>query len=227
MIPVDPVNIFDPAPFGPLSYYAHIGIGGIGLLAALMALSTKKGSLVHIWSGRTFMVCVVIVSITAVILLATRMAPPLLVAACSSVYAVATAWLALKPGSDKVRRMEYGWSICLLAVMAVFTTMAVPNVLAGNIPVIGPLVISIIPMILLAGDVNFYLKRDQRSALRIRRHLARMIWAFAISVRAPLAEFYAQLNIPIAPILFGPLLIAPVMIWLFMRTQKPLLSKDP
>lgn len=220
MIPVDPVNIFDPAPFGPLSYYAHIGIGVIGLLAAIFALSTRKGSPVHIWSGRTFMFCVVIVAVTALILLATRMAPPLMVAACASVYAIATAWLALKPGTERVRRMEYGWSVFLLAVMAVFTTMAIPTVLAGRIPAIGPLVICIIPLVLLAGDVNFFVKPDQRPALRIRRHLARMIWAFVISVRAPLAEFYGQFDIPVAVILFGPLIVAPAMIWFFLRKQK-------
>ncbi|MEO9468565.1 hypothetical protein [Parasphingorhabdus sp.] len=227
MIPVDPVNIFDPAPFGPFSYYAHIGIGVIGLLAAILALSTKKGSPVHIWSGRTFMVCVVLVAITALILLATRMAPPLMVAACASVYAIATAWLALKPGSDKVRRAEYGWSIFLLAVMAVFTSMAIPTVLAGQIPAIGPLVICIIPLVLLAGDANFFVKPDQREALRIRRHLARMIWAFVISVRAPLAEFYAELDIPVAFILFGPLIVAPMMIWFFLWKQNSVLSRNP
>ncbi len=34
MIPVDPVNLFDPSPFGPVSYYGHIAIAMLVVRAA-------------------------------------------------------------------------------------------------------------------------------------------------------------------------------------------------
>lgn len=217
MIPVDPVDLTNPAPFDALSYYTHIVIGIFGLLAAIVALSTKKGSNIHVLAGRAFATCILVVAITSLILLSVRMAPPLLVAALTSLYAVGTAILALKPVSTKIKAMEYGLFIFEIVVVAIFLAMAVPQILAGNIPPIGPLVILTIPIILLVGDIHFFSNAHVRSALRIRRHLARMIWAFVIAVRAPLAEIYSQLEIPVAIILFGPLLVAPIMIMFFLR----------
>lgn len=217
MIPTDPVNLLNPSPFGPLSYYGHMTIGLFGWIAAFTALASKKGSRTHIWAGRVFIVSAVIVAITSLVLLATRMAPPLLVAAVTSVYAVATAYLALKPPTTAVKRAEYGLFAFELALLLLFSVMASINIAAGNINPVGPIVIAIIPIILLAGDMNFFGKADQRARLRIRRHLARMIWAFIIVVRAPLAEFYQELSLPVGFILFGPLVVAPLMIWLFSR----------
>lgn len=217
MIPVDPVDLANPAPFDALSYYAHILIGIIGLLAALIALTTKKGRTAHVLAGKVFAYCIALVAITSLILLSVRMAPPLLVAALTSVYAVGTALLALQPASTKIKAFEYGFFVFELAVVSVFLGLAIPQVLAGNIPPIGPLVILVIPVVLLIGDFSFFRNADDRAALRVRRHLARMIWAFVIAVRAPFAEIYAQLDISVAFILFGPLLVGPVMIIFFMR----------
>jgi len=217
MIPVDPVNLADYAPFDPFSYYIHIVIGLIGWVGALVALASQKGSRRHILGGRLFMISTIVVSVTALILLSTRFAPPLFVAALTAVYAIATAFLALRPGTQKVRRTEYGLFAFELAMLLLFMAMAIPNIIAGNIPVMGPVVIAIIPIILLIGDINFFRNAGQRAALRVRRHLARMIWALIISIRAPLAEIYAELSIPVFFILFGPLVAAPLMIWFFLR----------
>ncbi|QLC22405.1 hypothetical protein HFP51_09580 [Parasphingopyxis sp. CP4] len=204
------------APFDPISYYLHISVGIVGLLAALIALSTKKGSRVHIFAGRTFAVSILVVAISSLVLLSVRMAPPLLVAALTSVYAVGTALLALKPATRRIRTFETGFFIFEIGVVLLFLSFAIPQVAAGNIPLIGPLAILAIPIILLAGDVHFFRNADRRAALRIRRHLARMIWAFAIAVRAPLAEVYSQLEIPIPFILIGPLIVAPMLIAVFL-----------
>ena len=217
MIPVDPVNLMDPAPYGSLVYYGHIAIGSIGLIAAIFALIAKKGSPSHIWAGRIFITAIMILAISSLVMLAMQLAPPLLVAAITSVYAVATGYLALQKPTKAVKRSEYGLFASELLLLLLFAIMASINVAAGNINPIGPIVITIIPIILLAGDINFFRKADQRVKLRIRRHFARMIWAFVIAVRAPLAEIYQYLMLPAWVILFGPLVIAPMMIWLFMR----------
>ena len=44
-----------------------------------------------------------------------------------------------------------------------------------------------------------------------------MIWALVIAVRAPITELYADLPVPLPLILFGPLVIAPLLIWWFLR----------
>lgn len=217
MIPTDPVNLLDPSPFGPLSYYTHMIIGTLGLIAAIVAMSVTKGNRIHIWAGRMFIFSIMIVAITSLAMLSLRMAPPLLVAALTAIYAVATAYLALKPATKAVKRSEYGLFFVECAVLVVFMIMAGANIAAGNINPIGPIVIAFIPMILLAGDINFFRKSDQRSRLRVRRHLARMIWAFVIAIRAPITEFYQELSLSVGIILFAPLVIAPAMIGLCLR----------
>lgn len=222
MVPTDPVNLLDPSPFGPFSYYGHIGIGLVGWVAAAIALTAKKGSPTHVWAGRLFILCILIVAITSLILLSTRAAPPLMVAAITSVYAVATAYLALQPATRTVRRTEYGLFGAEILLLMVFAAGASANIAAGNIPAIGPIMIAAIPVILLVGDINFFRKASQRSRLRIRRHLSRMIWAVVIAVRAPVTEFYSAFSLPFGLILFGPLIITPLIIWYFLRKQPKL-----
>ena len=159
MIPIDPIDLTNPAPFDALSYYTHLIIGSIGLFAALAALATRKGSARHILAGRIFGGAIVIVAITSLIMLSVRLAPPLLVAALTVVYAVGTAVLALRPATYGTRNAEYGLSFLELAVVILFIFMSVPHVVAGNIPLIGPVVILAIPLILLIGDINFYRSR--------------------------------------------------------------------
>ena len=108
MIPIDPIDLSNPAPFDAVSYYLHIIIGIVGLCAALIALSAKKGSRPHIFAGRVFVGCIGVIAVTSLIMLTARPTPPLLSAALTSVYAVATAILALRPGTKNVRRMEIG-----------------------------------------------------------------------------------------------------------------------
>lgn len=222
MVPTDPVNLLDPSPFGPLSYYTHIGIGLVGWTAAVIALAAKKGSAPHIWAGRIFIFCILIVAATSLAMLAQRIALPLLVAAITSVYAVATAYLALQPATRGVKRAEYGLFAAELLLLLIFAIAASANIAAGNIPAIGPIMIAAIPVILLTGDINFFRKPELRARLRVRRHLARMIWAVVIAVRAPVTEFYNEFSLPFGFILFGPLLVAPAVIWFFMRNQPKL-----
>ena len=217
MIPIEPIDLTTSAPFDPISYYLHIIIGIVGLVAGVIALLTKKGSQPHILAGRTFAICVVIVSITSAVLLSVRMIPPLMMAAMTTVYAVGTAILALRAATPSVKKMEYGLSIAEGIVIAVFVYMSVPHVMQGNIPPIGPLVILAIPTILLVGDFNFYRNPDQRARLRVLRHMSRMIWALIVAIRAPIVEVNVVLQIPTPLILFAPLIVAPVMIFLFRR----------
>lgn len=217
MIPIEPIDLTSAAPFDPISYYLHIVIGIVGLLAGVIALASKKGSRPHILAGRTFAVCIAILAITSAILLSVRMVAPLMMAAMTTVYAVGTAILALRTATPLVKQLEYGLSSAQMIVIALFLYMAIPQVTQGNIPPIGPLVILAIPIILLVGDFNFYRKPAQRPRLRVLRHMSRMIWALVVAIRAPIVEVNVVLQIPPPLILFAPLIIAPLIILLFRQ----------
>lgn len=201
MLPLEPVDFTSSAPFDPISYYVHIVIGLIGLFAAITAFSARKGGPVHIGAGRVFAVCILIVSVTSIILLSVRTAPPLIVSTAAVTYAMGTALLALRPARKWVMISEIGLALFQIAAVIIFLQFAVDEVMNGTIPLIGPIVILVIPAILLAGDINYFRQYNQRHKLRVRRHLSRMIWAFVIAVRAPLVEVNGTLQLPV-PVFF-------------------------
>ena len=227
MFAPDPIDLFDPSPYFAISYYGHLLIGLIAIVAAIIAFSAKKGGKWHIRSGKIFIIAVLVVCTTTASMLSDAFIPPLFLAAVSAVYVVLTAYLALKPGTRWVRYSEYGLSAFELLGVVAFLSLALPNVAAGEVPLMAPMVLIAIPAILLAGDINWFLKHDRRRQLRLRRHLARMVWAIIIVVRAPLVEVAAAgLPIPAPVILFGPFVIAgAVLLWLQPRfsskTAKP------
>ncbi|MFL0356819.1 hypothetical protein ACI5KX_10105 [Erythrobacter sp. GH1-10] len=232
----DPIDFFDPAPYSLIEYQGHMIVGTIWFVAALIAFYARKGSPLHIRAGQVCIVTVLIVAVTAIVMLAVEMVPPLALNAVTSSYAVITAWLALKPATSKVRAAEYALTALEIAALALFLALALPNVLNGTVPLIGPGIVVLVPLILLAGDVNFYARPSQRSKLRVRRHLARMVWAFVIVLRAPLVEFETAgfYDIPDPLLVAGPVLLGVVMLVYFQRrysaakprAQKPMVESS-
>jgi hypothetical protein len=150
------------------------------------------------------------------------MVPPLALNAVTSSYAVLTAWLALKPASSRIRAAEYALTAVEVLALCLFLSMVLPNVLSGAVPIVGPGIVILVPIILLAGDINFYLRPDDRRRLRVQRHLARMIWAFAIVLHAPLVEFETAgwFSAPDPLLIIGPVLLGLAMLLYFQRRFK-------
>ncbi|MBV7267267.1 hypothetical protein [Erythrobacter ani] len=215
----DPIDFFDPLPYGLLEYQGHMLIGALWFVAALVAFFATKGSKTHIRAGQICIMGVLLVAVTAIVMLAIEMVPPLALNAVTSSYAVLTAWLALQPGTARVRGSEYVLTAIEVLAVIGFIALALPNVLSGVVPVIGPGIVLIVPILLLIGDMNFYLKPQKRGKLRVQRHLARMVWAFVIVLRAPLVEFETAgfYNLPDPLLVAGPVLVGLAMLVYFQR----------
>lgn len=213
----DPINIFDPSPYGALAYYGHYLIGTVVLIAALVAFAARKGRGLHRIAGLIYLGGVFLLGLTSISMLADRMIPPLAMAVITSFYAVGGAYLALQKESRLVRALEIGLSLILLLALTGFFVAAIPVVREGLIPPYAPFVIAIIPAILLAGDALWHLKQRERSKRRVARHLSRMIWGFVVVLRAPLVEIAAA-GAPIPPpvVIFGPILLALAMLAYFL-----------
>ncbi len=228
----DPFSFFEPLPYGALEFQSHMIVGGLWFIAGVLAFLLRKGGIGHIWAGRVSLISVVLVAVSAVAMLLVVFIPPLMLAAVTAVYAAATGWLALKKPSARVRAFEIGLFIAELAVLGMFLSIALPNALAGVVPPFIIFVLVAIPVALLAGDVNWLMRPRDRAKLRIRRHLARMVWCFVVTLRAPLVEFetggYYHLPDPvlvIGPFVLGLMLLAYFQ-WRYRRgvagkTRKP------
>lgn len=215
----DPIDLFDPSPYFALSYYAHILIGIVALLAALTAFAVIKGGKWHRRAGWTFIAAVAVVSASSFEMLANTFIPPLFMAVFTAIYAVGGAWLALRKRTRTVRLAEAGLTLFEIAGLAMFLLIAIPAARAGLVPMSAPVVIAIIPIILLAGDVNWFARRDQQVKMRVARHFNRMVWAFVVVLRAPLVELAAA-GIPISVpfTIFAPLALG-IALSLYFRSR--------
>jgi len=222
----DKIDLTDPSPYLALSYYSHIIIGIVGLVAALVAFAAAKGKTWHIRAGWTFVAAVAIVAASSFEMLANVFIPPLFMAVFTAIYAMAGALLALRKGTAAVRSAEVGLFVFELAGLFIFFSIALEAVRNGAIPAFGPVVIAIIPLILLGGDINWFLNGNNRNRLRLARHLNRMVWAFVVVLRAPLVELAAHgLPVPGPVIIVGPIALGIAMgayfRWRYVRLQKP------
>ena len=214
----DPIDLADPSPYGPLAYYGHLLIGALIVIAALSALSARKGGPRHVWSGRAFLIGLLVVSLTSISMLANVFIPPLFMAVFTAIYAAGGAWLALRDATARVKAAELGLLVFEIAGLCLFLSIAIPAAAAGTIPPFAPVVIAFIPLVLIAGDIHWFLNPSRRRELRIRRHLARMVWGFVVVIRAPMVELAAA-GLPISQpmTIFGPIVLALVMIAYFQR----------
>lgn len=225
----DPIDFLDPSPYAALEFYGHLVVGAIWFFAGIIAFAATKGKALHIRAGQACIISTFLIAITAAVMFTVDFIPPLALNGVTACYAVATAWLALKPESAKVRRAEYALTAIEIMAFGLFLSIALPNVLGGGIPIIGPGIVAIVPIVLLAGDLNWHLRPSQRGRMRVQRHLARMVWAFVIVLRAPLVEFETAgfYDLPDPLLVVGPVLLGLAMLAYFQlrygkgRPKKP------
>lgn len=218
MFAPDPIDLFDPSPYGPLAYYGHLVIGMLAVTAALLAFAARKGGKVHRLSGYIYIAAVGVVCLTSISMLRNVFIPPLFMAVFTAAYCVGGAWLALRRRTSAVLAAEAGLTLFEIAGLVIFLQIAFRAVSEGIVPPFAPYVIAAIPVLLLVGDVNWFARQKQRAKLRVSRHLSRMVWGFMVVLRAPLVELAAA-GAPIPPPVFlaGPIILALAMIWYFRR----------
>lgn len=216
----DPIDFFDPAPYSFIEYQGHMIVGSIWFIAALIAFASAKGKWLHVRAGQVCIVGVLLIAATAFAMFTVDLIPPLALNAVTGLYAVLGGWLALKPATSGVRTAEKALTGVEAAALAAFLAYAVPNVLDGSAPPIGPGIIAAVPVILLAGDLNWHMRPSDRARLRVRRHLARMVWAFATVVRPAIVEFETAgfYDLPDPLLVVGPLLLGAALVaWFQLR----------
>lgn len=224
----DPIDFLDPSPYTWFEYHGHLIIGAVWFAAGIIAFAATKGRPLHIRAGQACIISTFLIAITSFVMLTVEFVPPLALNAVTASYAVATAWLALKPASTGVRRAELALTGGEAVAFAAFLSIALPNVINGGIPIIGPGIVALVPIILLGGDLNFHLRQANRARLRVRRHLARMVWAFVIVLRAPLVEFetagFYDLPDPllvVGPVILGAGMLAYFQLGYWRRSKAP------
>lgn len=215
------LNLLNPYPYDFLIYYSHISLGVVALLGVALALYAVKGGKWHRRGGRIYLIGMAIAAITSFITLFTSFLAPTVVNAITVIYAAGGAYLATRPVSDHVPKSEYALALLGLTTMIWFATIAIPNVVSGQLPVAAPLGVGGVLLILLAGDLNYLLrKQTYRKKHKIRRHLSRISWALIISVRAPVNELRDVIGISQVQVVFLPYLLFLVLLLVFGKSAR-------
>lgn len=209
-------DLLDPSPHHFATYYSHIALGTLAVLAALVALYAIKGSRVHRNAGKLYLLGMGVAAITALFTISVNFPGPIVVNAALALYAGGGAYLATRRRSAAILRTE--WLLFALGLIALigFSLLASRQVLSGNIPLAAPLGVGGPLLILVLLDLNFLLRSDEyRARHRIQRHVSRIAWVLLLTVRNPVNEMRDVIGINQETVTFAPYLVPVAVLAIF------------
>jgi len=218
-------------PFPPVIYFLHTILGTLGVLLAVVALTGVKGSSTHVRAGWGFVIASVVAALTAVAFSVTSPSPLAVASALMVLSLVASAVLALRPASARVRRAEsaatavMGLAWLLLTSLGSFAVALAVGLAAppseAELPPLHvlalPLLYAVFPTHFLVDDRRVRRLGSDRSSRAYPRHLSRMAFAFAIAVHAPVVSFADDLQLNLYVAFFGPFLLWPAILFALRR----------
>jgi hypothetical protein len=212
------MNIWEP--YSPAVYLLHTILGTAGVLAAVVALASRKGSRPHVFAGRVFVAAALVAAGTAIAFSFTAFSLLAVVSSLLVVTLIAGAILALRP---RTPRVALGETVALVvmgfcALMLVVITVMLLLFGAPALIWLRPALYAPFPLYFLWRDVQYRrLSAPERNQAKFGRHLSRMAFAFAIAVHAPIVSFGDDLGLDPLLAFFGPFIIWPLVLLAFRR----------
>lgn len=206
-------------PYDPVSYLTHVFFGFLAVAGAVTALSVRKGSALHKRAGWVFVIPMVLAASTALIFEVefdeTR--PLVFIMSAATLYLLATSILSLRNGSRVARigeKLLVIVPVVLFALSVAFLLRSIQSVSLAQMP--GPILYAGIFLSLVVGDVRLKLSRPSDRLRWVKRHLFRMLLAFAFAIRA-LFAIGIDTGLPFEVVVTTPLLLALAATWFFFR----------
>ena len=194
-----------------LNHTAHVVLGFGAALAAVIALAAGKGSRWHRWSGWAFAAGMLVAALTTFGFMPEDFRPLAVIQACTAIYALGTAILALNPHWPSARMGEWALFVFLLLIMLGIVATGVILWRSGGGIAPGPVAFFAILAFFAALDVRYLRRAKVPHPDRLRRHALRMAMVVSETVRAPLLTFADDLSIPFPVIVFGTFLLVPLI----------------
>jgi hypothetical protein len=163
---------------------AHASAGALGIVTGIVALSARKGSLLHRRAGTVFFVVMLATAATGTYLGFLSEELGNAVAGIVTLYLIATSWVTVRRAEGRIGAFEIGAFLfaaagAVLASYAAFTAVRSGSALFGGLPYV--IIAGIIALAALA-DLSVLLRRGLRGKQRVARHLWRMQLGFAAAV---------------------------------------------
>lgn len=206
-------------PYDPASYFAHAGFGILAVAGAITALSARKGSALHKKGGWIFAVPMVIAALTALVFEVEfdEPRPLVVIMSVATLYLLATSILSLRNGwryAPIIEKLLIVVPIALFAVSAMFVYRGIQSGALAQIP--GPTLYAGVFLSLFIGDFRLMLSRPTARLRWVKRHLFRMLLAFAFAIRA-LFSLGIETGLPFEVVVTAPIVLALGATWYFFR----------
>lgn len=200
-----------------LNSYVHAILGSLALIGGTVALIVTKGSKKHRLAGRVFVIGMVVSSLTTLVFMLHSILPLAILMAAVTLVLLFSALAAIKPTSSKPPTSEILLTGILLLISLFPLALVIHALITGNLAVFyGPLVLLLVFLWLLFEDWQYLTNPNPSRKYRIKRHLTRMILAYAFGVMA-LIRIGIKLGLSLELSVILPLLAALVLIVIFRR----------
>ncbi|MBX7500347.1 hypothetical protein K3181_02665 [Qipengyuania sp. YG27] len=196
---------------GDFSHLLHavLGFGAAG--AAVVALASYKGGPWHRRAGWVFVAGMVVSALTAWMFMFDRPLPLAMVSATVTLYAIGNALLAVNPQWAGARRWEWGLLALIGMVMLGMLATAVNLYRSGSTFFPAPLAMCAIIGVFALLDWRYLRAAKVPRMDRLGRHRLFMALAMAQMVMAPTIIVAPDIGVPVPVIVFGSLLLAPLI----------------
>lgn len=188
----------------------HTLLGSVALIGGTVALLTVKGSRRHVQGGRVFSWSMVLVALIGLSFMFERFLPLAIVLAAATLYLVPSALL----GFHRERRGFVAANVVLMVVAAGIALVSAAQFV--RFQGAGPLLMAALFGALFVGDWRMLARRPADRNYWIRRHLVRMIFAFAVAVMA-LVRIGTDFGLPFAVSVIAPLAVAALAVLYVVR----------
>ena len=197
----------------------HIAAGSVALLTAAVALSTAKGGVMHVRSGRVYAVCMTLVFLTALPLALLGASIFLLLIAVFSFYMVFAGWRFARNRRGRPHLVDWaavtimGLTGLGMGIYAVFLG------LEGDSQWITLTIFGLIALGLGLADALFYRAQPAPYVRRISRHLTNMMGGTIATITAVLVV-NVDTNPPWLAWILPTLVITPLIVWWNVRVAR-------
>lgn len=193
---------------------AHFLHGAIGFAAggtAIVALAVRKGGIWHRRAGWLFVGGMFFAALTTWYFMIARPLPLAMVSSTLTLCALGMALMAINPQCQSARKWEWALFGLLVLVMLGMLATALNLYRAGSTLFVAPLAMFAVFSIFAAIDWRYLRVQNVSRIARVRRHTLMMGLAVAQMVMAPTIIVAPDLGLPPAAIVFGSLLLVPLI----------------
>ncbi|MBX7540100.1 hypothetical protein [Qipengyuania sphaerica] len=194
-----------------ITHVLHGAIGFGASAAAVVALMVRKGGSWHRRAGWAFVAGMTFAALTTWYFMIARPLPLAMVSSTLTLYALGMALFAVNARWPGARRWEWGLFALLALVMLGMLATAANLYRAGSNLFPAPLAMFAVFSVFAVIDLRYLRAEVISGASRVQRHMLMMALAVAQMVMAPTIIVAPDIGVPTAVIVFGSLLLVPLI----------------